>query len=297
MDSNYWDLHAKGLRALNELRFVEAEEAFKEARWEALERGLSGLADRAFCNSTGVWLERTRRSDVPVAKLSEILGGSEDEKARQLSAYYLAISHRIRGNPRAARFYAEMAVRLAEAMGDSSGQASSLDLLGMLILQEGRLDAAAESFRKSLESSSRIGASSYVLITASTLGYCLGLMECWSESQYFLEESRQALKEPGARLYLPAARLNLGFAFLEHEDLDQAIEQGEAVLISKEEEQRDFFKYARYLLGEAYAQQGSYGLAAEHFEILQRTWYPQHPDLLEVLLSFRTSRLLNWLSR
>jgi tetratricopeptide (TPR) repeat protein len=295
-DSFYWTLHERGATALQEARLTDAEEAFEEAHREARELGVSGLADRAFCNLVGVRLERAGHPEDSMARLSEILGSSTDEKARQLSAYYLAISHRMRGNPRAARFYAEMAVRLAEAMGDPSGQASSLDLLGLLTVQEGRLEPAVEIFRRSLESSGRIGASSYVLITASTLGYCLGLLERWAESLYFLEESQQALEEPGARLYAPAARLNLGFAFLEHEDFDQAIEQGEAVLTLMAGQQ-SFLKYAHYLLGEAHAQQGNPRLATEHFEILQKTWYPQHPDLPEVLLSFRTSRLLNWLSR
>ena len=30
-DSGYWDLHAKGVRAVNDLRFAEAEQAFEDA--------------------------------------------------------------------------------------------------------------------------------------------------------------------------------------------------------------------------------------------------------------------------
>lgn len=292
-DSAYWDLHAKGVQALHGLQFLEAEEAFAEARLEAQTRGLSGLADRAFCNGVAARLERDQRADVQ-AELSEILGRSEDGKARQLGAYYLAVSHSACGNPRPARLYCGMAIRLATEMGDLAGQASGLDFLGILAMEEERLEQAAESFQRSLESSSRIGASSYVLMTASALGYCLGLLERWNESLFFIQESQQAFKEPGARLYMPVARLNLGFAFLEHGDFDQAVEQGQAVL-DAQNEHRGLAKYAHYLLGEAYARQARYGPAAEHFETLQKTWYPQHPDLLEVLLSFRTSRLLNWL--
>jgi tetratricopeptide (TPR) repeat protein len=294
-DSAYWDLHAKGVRAVNGLRFLEAEEAFAEARVEAQEQGLCGLADRAFCNGVAARLELDQRADVQ-RELSEILGRSEDGKARQLAAYYLAVSQKTRGNLRPARLYGEMAVRLACEMGDLMGQASGLDLLGMLAMQEERPEQAAESFRRSLESSRRVGASPYILITASTLGYCLGLQERWNEGLSLLQESQQVLASTEVQLYVPAARLNLGFAFLEHGDFDQAVEQGRAVLDSLGE-RRDLAKHAHYLLGEAYAQQEHYGPAAEHFEILQKTWYPQHPDLLEVLLSFRTSRLLNWLSR
>jgi len=295
-DSTYWDLHAQGARALDELRFVDAENAFASARKEALEQGLSGLADRAFCHSVGVRLERNQRADVQTARLSEILGRSEDGKARQLGAYCLASFYRLRGNTRPAQLYAAMAARLAEELRDPLGQASSFDLLGVLALGESRLETARENLLKSLEASRRMDLPSVVLITVSTLSYCLSLMDHWNEGFGYLEESRQILKEAGVRLYVSDAHLNLGFAFLEHGDFDQAIEHGQAVL-AHPEERGDLAKYAHYLLGEALAQRGSFELAAEHFETLQKTWYPQHPGVLEVLLSFRTSRLLNWLTR
>jgi tetratricopeptide (TPR) repeat protein len=295
-DSAYWDLHAKGVRALNDLRFVDAEDAFTEARRKALERGLSGLADRAFCHSVSIRLERDQRADVQTARLSEILGCSEDRKARQLGAYCLASFYRLRGNTRPAQLYAAMAARLAEEARDLLGQASSFDLLGLLALGDSRLENARENLLKSLEASRRMNFPSVVLITVSTLGYCLSLMGRWNESRGYLEESQQILEDAGVRLYVPDARLNLGFAFLEHGDVGQAIEHGQAVL-AHQEGRGDLAKHAHYLLGEAYAQQADDELAAEHFEILQKTWYPQRPDLLEILLSFRTSGLLNWLGR
>lgn len=294
-DSGYWDLHAKGVRAVNDLRFAEAEQAFEDAGREARARGLSGLSDRAFCNAVGVRLQRTRQAGVQGAQLSEILGSSEDAKARQLAAYYLADVLRLQGKLRPAKLYAEMAVRLAEREGDLSGQASSRDFLGLLALGDSRLEEAHENLSRSLEVSRRIGAAPVILITMSTLGYCQSLMGRWKESLGFLEESRRMLGEDGPRLYAPSARINLGFAFLEHEALEQTIEQGESVLTSLDGSE-DLAKYAHFFLGEAYARRGSRGLAAEHFEILQKTWYPQYPDLLEVLLSFRNSRLLNWLA-
>jgi tetratricopeptide (TPR) repeat protein len=296
MDSAYWDFHAQGVRALNELRFVDAENAFAEARREALERGLSGLADRAFCHSESVRLKRNQRADVQTARLSEILGHSKDRKARQLGAYGLASFYRLRGNTRPAQLYAAMSARLAEEAQDLLGQASSFDLLGMLALADNRLETAREKLLRSLEASRRLELPSVVLITVSTLGYCLSLMGRWDEGLDYLKESRRILEDTGVRLYVPDARLNLGFAFLEHGGFDQAIEHGQAVLVHQQD-RGDLAKHAHYLLGEAYAERGEDERAAEHFEILQKTWYPQRPDLLEVLLSFRTSRLLNWIGR
>lgn len=296
-DSTYWNLHAQGIKAMEEARFKDAEEAFAAARREALAQGLAGLADRAYCNWTAI---RQEHSDLlpGIGELSRILGASTDAKARQLAAYYLGVCFSIRGNLKAAALYSEISCRLAETQGDLKAQAASHNSLGLISLAEYRLRTAAEHFRKSLDLSLRSGASAHAAMTMSTLGYDLSLAGSWTESLWMLEESLQALEGSAARIYEPSIRLNLGFSYLESGDYEDALQQGLAALDSSQERGASHeMKFASYLVGEAKARQGDSEGAEENFKFLQKTWYPEHPELTEVLLSIRTSRWLNWLGR
>ncbi|HSG41258.1 MAG TPA: tetratricopeptide repeat protein [Thermoanaerobaculia bacterium] len=296
-DSAYWDLHSRAVQALHEARLTEAEGTFIAARREAEARGLSSLADRAYCNWAATRIVMGRPADLRDG-LSRILGQSADPKARQLASYYLAVIHCNAGSVRPAQFYLEMSKRQAEHLRDRQAQASNSNLLGLLRMQEGRLDLAAECLRESLEISTRAGEYRNALVTMSTLGYCLSLQGSLNEGLWMLEEAQGALTAPDWKVYEPTVRLNLGFSYLEMGDIDESIEQGKAALKSVEgqgfiEEER----FAYYLLGEAHAQRKEEGEAKEYFDILQQAFYPQYPGLAESLLEVRTSRWLNWLGR
>jgi len=296
-DSSYWTLHERGVTALHEARLAEAAEAFLQAQEEAKNQRCQDLADRAYCNWAAVQLEKDPPADVS-AGLSSILGQTEDLKARRLAAYYLAIWHRYQGRPQGARFYAAMSNRLAQSLGDSRSQASSLHLLGLLSLQEGQPAAARESLRKSLEISVRQGIGPHLPIITSTLGYCLSLTGDRCESRWLLEEASSLMRTSSSwKVYEPSIRLNLGFASLEWGDCDEALDHARAALAAAGERERiPDAKFIYYLLGEAYARMGAHRDAKDCFSILEKEYYPQYPGLSDMLLSSRTSQFLNWLS-
>ncbi len=294
-NSSYWDLHARGAEALYEAKLEAAEATFAAARREAETRRLFGLADRAYCNWAATRLERGQPSGLREG-LSRVLGSSDDPKARQLASYYLANLYRIRGPFRGARFYAEMSRRLAESLGDRPGQASTTHLLGLLCVAEDRFDLAEDYLHESLKISVKDGTHPSALITICTLGYCLCLAGNMNESLWLLEEARETITAPGCKFYEPDVRLNLGFAYLEWGDLDDAIEQGQTALtLLGERESSEAAKFGYYLTGEAHAQMGAEREAREYFGLLQKTFYPQYSDLADLLLSLRTSRWINWL--
>lgn len=296
-ESTYWDLHSQAISSLHEARLAEAEATFLAALREAEGRKLSSLAGRAYCNWAAVRLENGKPSGLREG-LSRTLGQSPDGKARQLSAYYLAILYNCESRYKAAGLYAEMSSRLADSLQEPQGRASSLHLLGLMRLKDGCLTSAGEHLRDSLEISMRAGSYLHSLITMSTLGYCLSLAGSLSGSLWMLEEVEDALGIPGWKLYEPSLRLNLGFSYLETGDLEDSIEQGRAALASLD--QRGPLgdkKFAYYLLGEAYAQMESDEEAKAWFDILQEEFYPQYPELAETLLDVRTSRWVNWLGR
>ncbi len=295
-DSAYWDLHSRAAEALFEARLVEAEAMFLAARQEAQNRGISPLADRAYCNWAAVRLENGKTAGLRVG-LSRVLGQSPDAKARQLAAYQLALLYD-EDRPRAANLYAEMSCRLADSQGDRQGGASSRHLLGLIQLRDGRLRSGGERLRESLEISMKAGLYLHSLVTMSVLGYCFSLVGSANEGLWMLEEVEEALRSPGWKVYEPSVRLNLGYSYLEMGDLEDSIEQGRAALSAlKDRPSCGDARFAYYLLGEAHAQKAEDEEAMEYFDTLQKAFYPQYPDLSEILLDVRTSRWLNWLGR
>lgn len=291
-DSVYWDWYHRGLEAVNAARFPAAEEAFARARAEALRQRLP-FVDRAYCNWAGVryWQNRTTGLE---KGLSRVLGASEDPQARRLAAFHMATLYFGRKNLKRAKFYGEMAGRLAEDLGAVPGQIASRHLLGLLCLSESRFQEAAARLKQALELDATRELS-HTMMTKSTLGYCLSLQGRQDEGLRLLEAALDDMADLGCWAYEPTLRLNLGFSLLEGVDLDGAIAQGETALqlLNTDPEA----KFAYYLLGEGHAQKGAKERAEEYFEILQKTYYPQYPGLTQMLLACRTVPLLNWLAK
>ncbi|HEX5716728.1 MAG TPA: hypothetical protein VF179_11265, partial [Thermoanaerobaculia bacterium] len=165
---------------------------------------------------------------------------------------------------------------------------------GLNATMEGRFPDAVRSFQRALEISLRHDLPQHAAVAMSTLGYCLTLKGAKDEGRRLLEESLATLRALDCSFYEPALRLNLGFAELELGEPDRALHQGLTVLGLPT--YRHEGKFARYLAGEACAQLGHEREAGEHFDLLQKTYYPQYPDLTEILLLYRTHRFLNWLA-
>lgn len=288
----YWDLFERANRAFQRAELAEAEAVFLEAWHEARRERLPRLADRAYCNWAAVRIERGTHSGLRQG-LSRVLGGSDDLRARQLAAYHLAVLYQDRGQLRIMRFYADAASRLAESTGDSRPAAAHL--LGLNAMKEGRFPDAIRSFRHALAISLGQDLPQHAAIAMSTLGYCLSLMGARDEGRRLLEENLAALRGLDCSFYEPSLRLNLGFAALELKEPDRALHQG-LIVLGLPAYRGDEGRFARYLVGEACAQQGHEREAGEHFDLLQKTYYPQYPDLTEILLLYRTHHFLNWLA-
>lgn len=295
-DSLYWDLYQKGLTALHEGRLVQAEELLATARTQAPG---PGLADRAWCNWAILRIERGRSDDVREG-LSRILGCSPDAKARQLAAYNLALLYRLDGRSRPARFYAEVSARLAQEQGDGFSQGTSQHLLGLIEASVGRPRRACEMFEQALGSGFRDSSPALRALAQSVLGYCLALTGERAGALRRLGESLATFEADPLPLYAPALHLNTGFTCLELNDLEGALLHGRQALAlvgaRPSQDQRGEEKYALYLVGEVLAIQGAEPEAREHFEALQRSYYPQLSDLTELLLALRTHSFLNWLA-
>jgi tetratricopeptide (TPR) repeat protein len=294
-ESAYWDLHEQAVDALRQGNLAEAEEAFALSRRCAQDNQLPGLADRAYCNWAAIRLERNELEGLRMG-LSRILGESPDLRARQLAAYQLTTYYRTRGNLRLARFYAEMSCQLAEKLGDDQIRATTLHCLGLLWAAESRLETGRDCLRKSLELRVKREMSVHTLVTISVYSYCAALLGGWAESFWLMEESYAALETLSCGFYEPAVRLSLGFAHLELGERDEALDQGcHALGVMHDLDVTTDEKFAHYLIGESLARKGDLSGALDQFETLQKSFFPQYPDLPETLVAVRTSQWLNWL--
>lgn len=293
-ESVYRDLCRRGVEALLAARLEEAEALFRKAYEEAERLGWESLVGRAYCNWAAVRIERQETPGIE-AGLSAVLGGNPDLKARQLAAYHLALLHRNEGRIRVSRFYAEMALRLATVLGERNSRAVSSHFVGLLLLAESRLQSARPYLQEAVDLGFREDVPAQRLVAASTLGYCLSLGDAPGEAARLLERTSRDLERLPCPLYEPSVHLNLGYGWLELGDFESARHHGQQTLDHGSPERRDI-KYAHYLLGEALARQGRHSEAREHFEILRRRFYPDLPDLTEILLACRTHSFVNWLA-
>ena len=294
-ETTYWQLHGLGGEAVEEARLSDAARLFAAAEAEARRLGKPALADRAFCNQAAVRYREGSATGIREG-LSRILGSSPDARARELAAYNLAVLFRRRQRLGVARFYGETALRQACSLGEGSIQAVCLDFLGRLRIQEGRTSEGVALFEQSLEVA-QVEVSVRRALTLGNLAYCSSVAGRRSEALRLLEEGLKVFARSPSLLYEPGIRLNAGFTLLEAGEPEAALANGRHALNQCAVESfGGEGKYALYLVGEALVQQGDRSEAKEHFVQLQRRYYPQIPDLPDLLLTCRTHVFLNWLA-
>ena len=304
-DSTYWDLHQSGVTALHEARFADAEAGLTQALAEARRLTDRTLAERARCNLAAVQiLQDTAAADVE-EDLSRILGASRDAKTRQLAAYNLATYHNAANRTRIGRFYANMSLDMARQLRDGFSHGVSAHLLGLIELAEGQPRRSLDRLQEALDVGFGENAPGERMLALSLLGYVLILTGNSHGAVQALEASENPpggapwpLRGPGLPMYEPILRLNLGFSYLEIGELERALQNGRMALGSLDEQHSTDLqnhKHALYLLGESHAQRGELPEARARFQELQRKYYPQLPDLTELLLTVRTHGFVSWL--
>ncbi len=291
--ASYAMLRSRARRALDRAESKKAEKLFEWALVEARRRGDPALQERAYCNLI-MAANTAGAGDRHIPGARAILKQSLDPETRFLAAYNLAFAFDNNGARRKARFYAQLAWRQAEELGDPAAGGAAAYQLGKLWLGDSRLQRAQRWIETSIELLSRLSDSQDHALGNSTLGYCLALQQQPTRALALLEASAEAVTRTGCRLYEPSVRLNFGFALLEMTDFERAGGQAERVLsLPVSPSQR---KYALYLAGEALSILGHRDQARERFGQLQQEFYPQLPSLADELAANCTHGFIGWLA-
>ena len=252
------------------------------------------LEDLFTCNRATTLLEMDRQ-DFDLSGLKEILLRSPTSPNGVLAAYASAHAHEVRGEFSRAAFYAQAALQKSRDLGLDEWTAASMNLLANLELRESRFESARALFEEALgrleergDGLSREGA-----VVSDNLGYCHIAMDRVEVGLPYVQRAISLLDSLGARQAMDYPCLDLCFAMLKQEKLDQGESWGTRALgLGNEFGREDVVKNSHYLLAEIYAAMGRTDRADEHYEALSN-YYPDFPALKHYLHQISLTGMLN----
>ena len=252
------------------------------------------LEDLFTCNRATTLLEMDRQ-DFDLSALKEILLRSPMSPNGVLAAYASAHAHEVRGEFARAAFYAQTALQKSRDLRLDEWTAASMNLLANLELHESRFESAKGLFEEALErlevrgeGLSREGA-----VVSDNLGYCHIAMDRVEIGLPYVLKALSLLDSLGARQAMDYPCLDLCFAMLKLEKLEQGESWGiRALGLGKEFGREDVVKNSHYLLAEIYSTMGRPETADDHYEALSN-YYPDFPALKHYLQQISVMGMLN----
>jgi tetratricopeptide (TPR) repeat protein len=293
------DLYQQGRHAIDRGELERALEIYDQAlRW-AEEWGERDDVDRASCSRLAVLLH-TGQGEMASRSLRMILMRSSNALNQFIAAYNIAMHYENAGDFSKSQFYGDLALDHANRLGSEDSRAdfhraNCYCHLGNLAIRESRFSEALGHYERAAdlydedEVYRRLG-------TLTSMGFCHLAGERLSAGFALLFRVRRAYVRLRLGPSIAAGRLRLAFCFgyVQLEKFHQAVLHGkEAIRIGEECGDRDVVKKALYLLGEAEKIRGDEMEAFKYFANLQEDYYPDHPNLPEILLYNDTNRLVN----
>ena len=278
----YEELREEGRQAVEAGRLTEALGLFERALSRAQERQDDNLVDLAVCNRSAVLISLARQQEV-MSPLRQILVRNRDARTCALAAYNLSRAHEDNKEHKKGLFYGRIARDRALAVGWLASE--SHNQIGNCLMLDSRFAQAASEYRKALELLSDEPTTLRALITVN-LGYCLMMLGKVRDGASLSFQALRWFRRLGARLYEAWPHLDLCYAYLEMGRYRRAREHGErALAIGEETGAAGRMKTALYLLGETERSAGDLEQAWEHFSRLQQDYYPESPQVVELMLA------------
>jgi tetratricopeptide (TPR) repeat protein len=252
------------------------------------------LEDLFTCNRATTLLEMDRQ-DFDLSALKEILLRSPRSPNGVLAAYASAHAHEVRGENARATFYAQTALQKSRELRLDEWTAASMNLLANLELRESRFEVAKGLFEEALERLEERGdgLSREGAVVSDNLGYCHIALDRVDVGLPYVQKSLSVLESLGARQAMDYPSLDLCFAMLKLERLEQGESWGiRALGLGHEFGREDVVKNSHYLLAEIYSTMGQPDRADEHYDALSN-YYPDFPALKHYLQQISVTAMLN----
>jgi tetratricopeptide (TPR) repeat protein len=252
------------------------------------------IEDLFTCNRATTLLEMDRQ-DFDLSRLKEIVLRSPGSPNSVLAGYASAHAHELRGEYAKATFYAHGALQKSRDLRLDEWTAASLNLLANLELHESHFAEARALFQESLEGyeSKGLGSSCEAAVVADNLGYCHIALDAVPVGLPLVQRSLSLLESLGSRQAMDYPCLDLCFASLKLDRMDEAESWGVRALgLGEEFGRNDVVKNAHYLLAETYSEMGREQAADEHYDALAN-YYPNFPALKNYLHQISLIGLIN----
>jgi len=252
------------------------------------------VEDLFTCNRATTLLEMDRQ-DFDLSRLKEIVLRSPGSPNAVLASYASAHAHEVRGEYSKAAFYAQAALQKSRELRLGEWTAASLNLLANLELHESRFTEARELFQEALDryEGKGQGQTSEAAVVADNLGYCHIALDAVLVGLPLVHRSLSLLESLGSRQAMDYPCLDLCFASLKLERVEEAENWGVRALgLGKEFGRQDVIKNAHYLLAETYSEMGREQAADEHYDALAN-YYPSFPALKNYLHQISLMGMIN----
>jgi tetratricopeptide (TPR) repeat protein len=230
-----------------------------------------------------------------LVELKRILLRTRDPETAFRAAYSSASIYRLRKERVKVFFYANLARRHAEEIGDLRLIGACLNEVGNALAADSRFEEAAVAYRTALERTVPEAARLSIPRAqwSDNLGYCLIAQDRVSDGLALVHEALDTLEKEAARGFTVYPLLDLCFGYLKQDRFQEARWFGEqglsrvAVAGDREAE-----KNLLYLLGEACHLSGDTAASQEHFDRLAHL-YPDFKNLRAYLDVFDFRNVIN----
>jgi len=234
-------------------------------------------------------------AEAELVELKRILLRTRDDQTAFRAAYSSASIYRFRREQAKAYFYANVARRHAESIGDSRLVGACLNEVGNALAADSRFEEGAESFRRCLAiaSGSEVLSSSWRAVCQDNLGYCLISLDRVADGLALVHEALDTLEREGARGLTVFPLMDLCFGYLKQDRFEEARwfgEEGLARVAVASDLPAE--KNLLYLVGEASHLAGDTAASQGYFDRLAHL-YPDFKNLRAYLDVFDFRNVIN----
>ncbi len=249
--------------------------------------------DLAMCSrcSAAITLGDYREARGP---LRQILMRRSCVESAFLAADNLSRSYELTKEFKKGLFYARVARDHALASGDPIWRASTHNQSGNCLLGDSFFEEAAAEYEQALALVHDDRFAFYQAAIQLNLGYCLSVLNDHRRAFQLAFASLRQFRQAKSDHYCAWAHLDLCHAYVQVERPGRARRHGHRALeLAERTDDRDLLKNTLFMLGEAERLAGDTAAAYTCFSRLQRTFYPDQPELGDVMLAFELRQIVN----
>ncbi len=291
-DERYSALAKAALIEKQHGRFVEARDYYEQALAEARRLGEPDRIDRALCNHAAIVIALDDPTSVR-GPLRAVLMRRTSDASAFLAADNLSWIYEQQKDFKKGLFYAQVATNHARATDKRDWLASTHNQTGNCLAGDSRFEEAGDAYRRALALTPEEPSAKRALMMLN-LGYCAAMLEDNALAFELAFRSLRWLRRFEDERGCGWAHLDLCHAYVQIGRLGRACQHGARALeLAERVGEAGLLKNVLFMFGEAQQQSGNMDAAYELFSRMQESFYPEQPQLIELLLAVDLRQMVN----